>query len=303
MLWELAEFASTMAKSKKQAKVEPSVRPPRMGALSNLFRGDPEEVASILAGYDQVESVQILPNFPSFKFASKEDITPAQCKRVAEPFQAADLVIAGVSAHTNFVDPDKKRRKRIVARFDALIECCQDFGTKYLITETGTLNNDHPWEDTPENHKPETLKAFIDALRPSAKLAAKTGVTILLVGYLYHIVSSTREALAVREELGDSIGFVMDPASYFTKSMSNAAKKHLRELFVALGPYAPIAYAKDVRYVGGELTTPRAGTGILDYKEFLELIEEFQPECPLIIQQIRPEELQETLDFIDRFFE
>ncbi|MFO0944789.1 MAG: sugar phosphate isomerase/epimerase family protein [Planctomycetota bacterium] len=291
-----------MAKSKKQAKVEGSVRPPRMGVMSNLFRGDPEEIAHLLLNF-RLESVQILPNFPSLRFATKEDITPQQCKRAAEPFLNAELVVAGISAHTNFVDPDKRRRKRMIQRFDALIECCQDFGTTYVVTETGTLNTDHPWEDYSDNHKPETLAAFIEALKPSAKLAKKAGVTILLEGYLYHVVSTVQEALHVREELGESIGFVMDPGNYFTRGMANSAKKHLKDIFTAIGPYAPIAHAKDVRYAGGELTTPRAGTGILDYKEFLELIDQFQPECPLIIEQIRPEELQETLDFIDRFFE
>lgn len=291
-----------MAKSKKQAKVESTVRPPRMGALSNLFRGDPDEVASIFASY-QLESVQILPNFPSFRFATKEDVTTSQCRRVAEPFIGAEIVVAGISAHTNFIDPDRRRRKRMIQRFDALVDHAQDMGATAVITETGTLNTEHPWEDVAENHRPETLKALIEAMRPSVKLAEKAGVTILLEGYLYHAISTPREALAARQELGEHVGFVLDPANYFTRAMANSAKKHLRDIFTALGPHAPIAHAKDVRYAGGDLTTPRAGTGVLDYKEFLELIEEFQPECPLILEQIRPEELQETLDFLDRFFD
>ena len=69
-----------------------------------------------------------------------------------------------------------------------------------------------------------------------------------------------------------------------------------------IGALAPIAHAKDVRYVGADLTTPRAGSGNLDYKEFLEQLSAHQPNCPLIFEQIRPEELRESIDFIDRFF-
>ena len=291
-----------MAKAKKQAKLDASVEAPRLGALSNLFGGSPDDVAAIFANY-RLESVQILPNFPQLRLAEASDVTTAACESMGRPFQGAEVTVAGVSAHTNFVDPDKRRRKRMTKRFDALIEHCHDFGTKYLITETGSLNAARAWEDYPDNHTPETLESFIRAIEPSIKLAEKSGVVVLLEAHIYHVVDSAERALKVRGELGEAVGFVMDPPNFFTRALANAPKKSLRDLFAAIGPAAPVAHGKDVRYTGSDLTTPRAGTGTLDYFEFLILLSQYQPGAPLILEQIRAEELRETVDFIDRFFE
>lgn len=290
-----------MARAKKQEKVSETAQPPRLGAHSNLFRASPEDVANMFLNYG-LESIQILPNFPNIRFDDAASVTTQACVQVGKPFQDANLVIAGVSAHANWLDPDRARRKQFVKRFDAIIEHCQDFGASRVVTESGTLHPSHPWEDYADNHKPEALDLFIKNLAPSVKLAQKGGVTILIEGYLYHVIDSIPSALRVREEFGETVGFVMDPANFFSRGMISQPKKQLTELFKNLGPFAPIAHGKDVRYVQGELTTPRAGTGSLDYKLFLELLDQYQPECPLIFEQIRPEELRETIDFISRFY-
>lgn len=269
--------------------------------MSNLFRGSPEDVADLFLRYG-LEAVQILPNFPGIRFSSAEEVTAAACKQIGEPFVSSELYVAGITAHTNFLDPDKKRRARMVKRFDALIEHCQDLGTNCLITESGTLHPEHPWDDYPDNHTDAALSQLIKAMQPSVKLAEKAGVKILIEGYLFHVVSTAARALALREALGETIEFVMDPPNYFTRAMANSPKKALRDLFAAIGPYSPVAHGKDIRYTGGTHTTPRAGSGSLDYKEFLELLDQYQPDRPLIFEQIRPEELRETIDFVDRFF-
>lgn len=290
-----------MSRAKRQQKVEDTTEPPRLGAMSNLFRGGPDEVAELFLHY-RLESVQILPSFPDMRLAEAKDVTTTACKAIGKPFVDADLVVAGVTAHANFVDPDPRRRKRSIKRFDALIDHCKDFGTRYLVTESGSLNPAHSWDDFPQNRAPETLALFITNLQPSVKQAEKVGVTILIEGYLTHVVGTAATALKVREALGEHVAFVMDPPNYFTRSMASASKRSLRELFRDLGSLCPIAHGKDVRYVGSELSMPRAGTGTLDYKEYLELLNEFQPGCPLVLEQIRPQELRETIDFIDRFF-
>jgi sugar phosphate isomerase/epimerase len=291
-----------MPRGKKTAKLAANLEPPRIGVISQLFRGDPSEVATVLV-QNGLESVQILPSFPGLNLETAEDVTTSACESIAAPFQESGLLIAAVSAHTNFVDPDRQRRKRAIKRFDALVDHCQELGTKYLITESGTLNATRPWDDHPENHQPDATALLLKSIRPSVKLAEAAGVTILFEGHLYHIISSIATALQVRGELGDNIGFVLDPVNYFTRSMASASKKPLRELFDSLGPHSPVAHGKDVRYVGSELTTPRAGTGTLDYREFLELLGQHHPGGPLILEQITPAELRETLDFLDRFYE
>lgn len=290
-----------MARAKKRPKLDDSVAPPQLGVVSNLFGGGPEEVANLILEYE-LEAVQILPSFPGIRFPDAAAVTTAACQKIGKPFIDARLTIAGVSAHTNFVDPDRRRRKKMIQRFDALVEHCKDFGASHVVTETGTLNPDHPWEDFSENHTTAALEAFLEAIAPSVRLAEKLGVTILLEGYVNHVISTGKIAASVRERLGESVGFIMDPANFFTKGMVVSSKKHLKTLFEEIGANAPVAHGKDVRVVGAQVATPRAGSGAMDYYEFLTLLSEYQPGAPLILEQLRPEELRETVDFIDRFF-
>jgi sugar phosphate isomerase/epimerase len=291
-----------MARSKRQARVAETVAPPRVGAFSNLFRGKPADVASLFVRYG-LESVQIQPRWNLGITEQGTGLDLNECREISQPFADAGIMIAGLTASTNFVDPQITRRRRLVRRFDAMIEHCQDFGTNYIITETGTLDPEHPWSDFRDNRSPATLALFRRNLTPSVRLAEKNGVTILLKGYLYHVVHNMEIARSIHEHFGPTVRFVMDPASYFTRNMVSASTSFLRRLFEVMGEFCPIAHGKDVRYVGGTLTTPRTGTGGLDYREYLELLDEYNPDGALILEQIGPEQLRETLDFLDRFFE
>lgn len=291
-----------MVRAKKQPRVAETVQPPRVGAVSNLFRGDPAQVAEIFQSYG-LQSVLIQPNLGPLKVASTADLRPKMCRELSLPFIQSGVAVAGVISHVNWVDPDPSRRRRLIKRFDAFLDRCRDFGARHVVTESGTLDPEHPWSEFAENRSPQAFAMLKRSLAPSVRLAEQNGVKILLKGYLYHVVYSFDVARALHEHFGDRVGFVMDPANYFTRNMVSASTTFVRKMFEAIGAISPIAAAKDVRYVGGVLTTPRAGTGSLDYKEFLELLDEYQPDCPMILEQIRPEELRETLDFLDRFFE
>lgn len=275
--------------------------PPLLGAMSNLFRGTPAEVAAL---FDQhgLECVQILPQFGQLHFESASDVTAKTCKEIAKPFKESSVAVVAISAHTNFLDPDQARRKRQTARFEALLEHCRDFGARCIVTESGTLNASRPWDYHPENSLPQTFNNLVAVLKPLVARAEKLGVMILVEPHLYHIIGSVEAAVQLRQALGPHLGFVMDPANVFTRSMASASKKPLRHFFAEIGEACPIAHGKDVRYHGSEWTTPRAGTGTLDYPEFLNLWGQQHPGGPLILEQITAAELEETIDFLDRLY-
>jgi sugar phosphate isomerase/epimerase len=272
-----------------------------LGALSQLFRGTPQEVASRFAAAG-LDCVQILPQFEGVRFDSASDVLRNRCREISKPFRDANIAIVGVTANLNLVDPDMHRRRRQAALFDALLENVRDLGARSLIVESGSINASRPWEDFPENHSPEALQLFVKQLKPHVRRAEKCGAMILIEPHLHHIVSDVERALAVRKELGEYVGFVMDPPNLFTRAMASASQKPLRALFASLGAISPVAHGKDVRYVGHELTTPRAGTGTLDYAEFLRQWGEYQPGGPLVLEQITAAQLEETVDFLERFF-
>src|SRR5262249_40389281 len=148
------------------------------------------------------------------------DVTSKACKEIAKPFKDAAVAVVAVSVHTNFVDPDSSRRKRQIARFDAILEHCRDFGARCVVTESGTLNSGRPWDYHPENSTPEAFASLVRALKPFVAKAEKLGVMILIEPHLFHVVGSLEIAVKLRQALGPNLGFVMDPANVFTRSMA-----------------------------------------------------------------------------------
>jgi L-ribulose-5-phosphate 3-epimerase len=77
---------------------------------------------------------------------------------------------------------------------------------------------------------------------------------------------------------------------------------HLERIFQVIGPHAPVAHAKDVVYHDGQIDTPRAGAGRLDYPAFARLMQQYQPNAPLILEHLRESEVPETVAYVRRFF-
>ena len=291
-----------MARKKKIPKLDDAVTAPRMGVMSNLFESGPKESAETIAGY-ALETVLLLPSFPDgLRVRTAEDVTAKTAKAMSGPFLDRELDIPAVVAQHNAVDPDEDRRDRTAARLRAIVDHLDDFGSRCVLTESGTLDAERPWDDDPANHTPETFERWVESMRPLVEHAAAADATILVQPYLYHVIDGIDAMKAAREALGEHLGFAMDPANVFSRGMANSSSRSLTKLFREVAGLCPLVLAKDVRYEKGVLTTPRVSLGLLDYHHLLQLIDEHMPECPLILQQIQPTHLRESIDYIDQFF-
>ena len=118
-----------------------------------------------------------------------------------------------------------------------------------------------------------------------------------------NVVATVRECERLRNEIpSPALGFVLDPNNLFEEADMADVPAHLERIFHVIGPWAPLAHAKDVVYRNGAIDTPRAGTGRLDYPAFARLMREYQPDAPLILEHLNPNEVPETLAYVRRFF-
>src|SRR3712207_6975700 len=66
------------------------------------------------------------------------------------------------------------------------------YTTLFRSTETGSLNAESEWEDTPENHTEEAWQTLMPVLREAVRRAEGAGVTLLIEGYVNKDRKSTR---------------------------------------------------------------------------------------------------------------
>ena len=95
-------------------------------------------------------------------------ITREKASEVRNVFRDQNLPICCVSAYTNIVHPDRGERERRVAYLKEILRHARDFGSPYVISETGTYNAESDWAHHPHN---KTAQAFEDCRKVIADLA------------------------------------------------------------------------------------------------------------------------------------
>jgi sugar phosphate isomerase/epimerase len=249
-----------------------------------------------------LDGVQLTPNFPGLGFHEPGQITPERCRRVAEPFHAAGLPIAALWGSTNLLDPNLSRRHRGILRLHALLRHAPDFGTPYVITESGSLNPHSPWEPYAPNRSAGAWAELRLIVAEALRVAADRGVTLLLKVARTHVLASVEDALRLRDDLdAANLGLVLDPAAFLLDTPLEQLPAALDRLVEQLGPRAPIVHAKDLRHDEQGVSLPRVGAGVLDYGRLLARLDRHQPQAPVILEHLCPEEVPVAVAAMRRF--
>jgi sugar phosphate isomerase/epimerase len=269
-----------------------------LGAMSHLFRGSPAAIAAALVQHG-LNCVQLTPSFPGLRFQEPHEIVAERCQQAAEPFQQAGVAIAALSGSSQLMDPDLDRRHKGIVRLHALIRHCRDFGTTYLVSETGSLNPESPWTSHPPNRSREAWAELRTIVAETLAVAADQGVTILLKPGPTHVLATLDDALRLRAELpSPHLGFVLDPAAFLWDSSPTKLDARLEGLVEHLGPWAPLVHAKDIQFgEEGTVSMPRVGRGVLDYGRFMRLLNAQQRKPPIILEHVQREELTDAVQY------
>jgi sugar phosphate isomerase/epimerase len=243
--------------------------------------------------------VQLTPSFPHLRFDEPGQVTADRCRRAAEPFMESGLQIAALSGGENVLAPEVDRRHPAIVRLHALIRHSHDFSTCRVVLNLGNWESSDHFDSMPLETParwPEVRCIIAEALR----VADDHGVQLLLKPD--RCQRSSWHA-SIRRILGEvtspNVRFVMDPADYLANSLLEDVACDVQRLCKELGPMAPLVHAKDLSFGSSGITTPRAGRGSFDYADFFHIYRSYQPEAPVILEHLRPGEIEETLSYIE----
>jgi sugar phosphate isomerase/epimerase len=262
-----------------------------LGVHSHLFRGSPAAVAAAVRRHG-LSCVQLSPGFPGLAFHDPGHITAERCRQVGQALRDAGVRVVGVSAGVHLAEPDLDRRHRGILRWHQLICHCREFGTFFVVAETGGVE-----AAGAEAGWAELCIILEEALR----LAAEYGVTLLLKPGGSHLLATAADAVRLRGEVAHpNLGFVMDAATFALGCPPDEIDTHLAWVCARLGPCSPVVHAKDLRHEPQGVTLPRVGRGVLDYGRFLKLMRTYQPAAPVILEHLRTDELAEAKSYLER---
>jgi sugar phosphate isomerase/epimerase len=291
----------------------------QVGIFTGYFPYTLEEQAKRIRALG-FNTVQLDLAFKDIDFSTPESITKAKAKHVREVFRDHDLPVCTISGYTNIIHPDPAERKRRLDHLKAIIRHARDFGSPYVISETGTFNTESDWSPHPKNKTEEGFEECRKVIRELVQVAYDHGAVFLLETYVNNVVGSVDETVRMFAEIDHpALGLLCDPTNYFEAHNFGQMDRVLKQIFDTLSDKIRISHAKDVKlshdttekhaaidaseahsFRGvGAIELPAPGLGALNYDYYLQRLSEKHPNIPIIIEHLDEADVPRAKKFID----
>lgn len=247
------------------------------------------------------------------------NITKEKANKVRDAFRDANLPIVSISAYTNLTHPDSEKREKNIAYVKEILAHARDFGTPYVVSETGTYNVESDWLYDPKNSTEEAYQEFKAIATDLAKFAYEHESVFLIENYVNNIIGSVDQTARILQEINHpGLGLMLDPTNYFDDSNIDDVDPVIEKMFHVLDDKVKVAHAKDCKRAentgekfgdgsaehnsfrgAGAVELPGAGLGVLNYDLYLKRLSKNHPNIPIIIEHIDESDIPRAKKFVD----
>ncbi len=215
-----------------------------------------------------------------------------------EAFAAEGLEIFMLGAYFNPVHSNKELVHTNIEKFKEHLKYMQDFNGHFVGSETGSYNDDK-WTYNPLNR---TEKAFKEVARIFGDLAnyAKTvNGRIALEGAFGHCMFEPKALKRLVDTIDNgSVFYTVDIYNYLAYSNYQNYKEIFEDCLSLFKGKIVIFHLKDFVVENESLKQCAIGKGLIDYKYLLTRIKETNPNAYLIFEGSKPEDMQESFNFV-----
>ncbi|MFV0464496.1 MAG: sugar phosphate isomerase/epimerase family protein [Lachnospiraceae bacterium] len=246
-------------------------------------------------------------------------ITKEKANMVRDAFRDANIPIVSISAYTNLTHPDPEQREANINYVKEILKYARDFGTPYVVSETGTYNLESDWLYDEKNSTEEAYQEFKKIAVDLAEYAYQHDAVFLVENYVNNIIGSVeRTARLFQEVEHPGMGLLLDPTNYFDDSNIDHVDETIKKMFYVLNDRIKVAHAKDCKRAenvgekfgggsaehnsfrgAGAVELPAAGLGVLNYDLYLTLLKKTYPNIPIIIEHLDEEDIPRAKKFVD----
>jgi sugar phosphate isomerase/epimerase len=236
-----------------------------------------------------------------------ESLDTATARRIGAAFADHGVEVAALSGTFNAIHPDREWRAECVRRVGRLAERCEDLGMRVITLCTGTRNAASMWRHHPDNARPEVWAEMVETMRALVAHAEPYEVDLAFEPEVVNVVDTAEKAERLIAEVGSPhLRLVMDPANYFHPEMLPRMREVLEEVFARVGGSISLAHAKDVRPPEpgrDECVRPAAGTGVLDYALYLDLLRKSGYTGGLIMHSLSEADLPGSKAYVESYLQ
>lgn len=227
-----------------------------------------------------------------------DGLDAAACKKARQEIDARNIKVVSLSATYNMIHPDPAARSRGMRRLAVLASRAAELGADLLTLCTGTRNPDNMWRDHPQNSSAEAWSDLLVAMEQAVALAEEYDVRLGIEPEVSNVVSSPGKARELMDAMrSNRITIVMDGANVFPRGTIHRQQEILDQAFDLLGDRIALAHAKDLSR-DGEAGHEAAGTGLLDYDYYLQLLHQSGYRGAVVLHSLTPEQVPGCVRFL-----
>ncbi len=220
------------------------------------------------------------------------------CDRIRTAHESQGIAIGAVSGTFNMIHPNLAIRENGLKRLAVLASACKRMGASIITLCTGTRNTEWMWRPHPDNNTPEAWHDLVVSMSQAAEIAEAHNVIMAFEPEVANTVDSAKKARQLIDEVGsDRIKVVIDGANIYHKG--ELAKMHdiLDEAFDLLAEDIVHAHAKDLDH-DGEAGKLAAGTGVLDYVYYMNLLDKSGFDGPMVLHGLEESQVTMCRNFV-----
>jgi sugar phosphate isomerase/epimerase len=207
--------------------------------------------------------------------------------------------MAAISGTFNMIDPDDRGREEGLSRLAVLADACQHLGTPVITLSTGTRDPLDMWRRHPDNDSRGAWRDLIRSVYRAVEDTESSGLTLAFEPEVSNVVDSAEKARKLLDEVrSPRLKVVMDPANLFHTGELQNARPIMEQAFSLLGDSIAIAHAKDLAK-DGEAGHLAAGQGLLDYDQYLALLDASGFDGALVLHGLAESDVDASLAFLE----
>ncbi len=220
------------------------------------------------------------------------------CDKIREEMGARSIAMTALGGTYNMIHPDVQRRADGLRNLRVLAAACERLGTSVIALCTGSRDPDNMWRRHPDNDTPEAWEDLVVSMRQAIEIAEEYQVTLAFEPEVANVVDSAVKARRIIDQIGSPyLKVVMDGANIFHTGELPHMREILDEAFALLGEDISFAHAKDLDR-DGEAGHLAAGKGLLDYDQYLSLLNDVDPDIPIVLHGLSEAEVDGCVAFL-----
>ncbi len=217
---------------------------------------------------------------------------------IRKELAARKIMISALSGTYNMIDPDVEKRHAGLRMLRFVAEQCETLNASVITLCTGSRDPHSMWRAHPDNNTASAWKDLVESMEKTLVVAEEYKVILAFEPEVSNVIDSAQKARRLLDEMQSPyLKVCMDGANIFHKGELPKMREILDEAFALLGDDIALAHAKDLDRDGhaGHLA---AGTGLLDYDQYLGLLKACGYEGAVVLHGLSEEQVPYCVKFL-----